>query len=309
LVGILLATTLPAQEVFTGLREEIEAIDAAHPETRLSVCGKILETGERFDYDSARQVSQIGAIRLQLAIEVLRRGAEGKLDLNRLVPASTVNVKSGPGILRLLPSVAMNLRDYTTAMIVQNDALATALLLEQVGLEAVNESARALGLTDTIFELERTPKNGQVNVERWRRVSSARDMVTLLSKIERGEVLDQAGTEALTAMLSHPKPSFLRLAFPRDVTVASITSSGQGSRSEAGFVTIGGKHLVYSVIVQRIRGGADETGEGNSAVNHIARALAARFSRLTQPVVSSSSSLSGSMSASSIGGESSSSSN
>lgn len=261
---------------FAALRAELEAIQADHPGGRVSVYARELGGAEAFEFNSSRAVNQVGAMRLHIISEIYRRAAAGKLDLKKVVPVSSVSVKSGAGVLRLLPSATLNLQDYATAMIVQNDAVATAVLLNEVGLDAVNASVREFGLTETSFTLERATTEVGADTERWRRVSSARDIAHTVEKIATGKVLDEASTREVMSALSHPKPSFIRPAFPRDATVATLATMNNTTRSEVAFVTLGERRIVICIIGQRSRERAQEV-DGNEIVNQVARKVAAHF--------------------------------
>src|SRR5207302_522350 len=59
----------------------------------------------------------------------------------------------GSGVLKdLTPPVALPVRDLATLMIVVSDNTAANLMIDLVGIDAINRSMRALGLTATVME-------------------------------------------------------------------------------------------------------------------------------------------------------------
>jgi beta-lactamase class A len=91
-------------------------------------------------------------IKIPVALEAETQFAAGRLDPTRQVTLRASHRTPGPaGFSLFSDDVTVSLRDLVTAMLTISDNAATDMLLEQVGLDAVNERCAGLGLAGTVL--------------------------------------------------------------------------------------------------------------------------------------------------------------
>jgi beta-lactamase class A len=213
-------------------------------------------------------------IKLPLLVELFRQDQRGGarlvdpyvVDAKDLVADSAMLAGMTPGVTRLTN------RDLATFMIGVSDNGATNVLIDRVGMQAVNGLLDSLGLRET--RLRR--KMMDVAAARAGRENTAtpRELAALLGKLHAGEILDAARTEACLAALATPKESFLGL--PEGTRYASKTGSLEGVRGEAGIVHATGRPFVIVVLAALAVDGEHAQG----VIGQIGRAAFETFDRL-----------------------------
>jgi beta-lactamase class A len=195
-----------------------------------------------------------------------RLGDPYVVDAKDVVADSAMLAGMTPGVTRL------SNRDLATFMIGVSDNGATNVLIDRVGMERVNARLDALGLRET--RLRR--KMMDVAAARAGRENTVtpRELASLLSKLQSGEVLDPAHTRGCLEALATPKESYLGL--PAGTRHASKTGSLEGVRGEAGIVYATGRPFVI-VVLAALAGDGDEP-EG--AIAQVGRAAFETFDRL-----------------------------
>jgi hypothetical protein len=89
-------------------------------------------------------------IKLFILLVLMRRIAAGDLTLEQRIPVLAGQQVGGSGVLKdLSAGIELPLRDVATLMIVLSDNTATNMLVDLLGLAAVNQTIRDLGLPDT----------------------------------------------------------------------------------------------------------------------------------------------------------------
>jgi beta-lactamase class A len=148
----------------------------------------------------------------------------------------------------LSDGVRLPLRDLVHLMIVVSDNTATNMLLDRFTADAVNDQAEKLGLKETrclrkimsgdqdtasgVSRAGRIPENKRFGLG----VSTPKEMVMLLEKIERGEVVSP---EASKEMIEILKRQQYRDGIARklgDIPVASKSGALDHLRSDVGIV-------------------------------------------------------------------------
>lgn len=226
------------------------------------------------DMDSGREVA-VGAdepvvlasvFKVPLLVTFHRQAARGLLDPSEQVTLSPDDRTAGPtGVSALLDEVRMSLRDLTCLMITISDNAAADVIMDRVGLEAVNATAAELGLRGTVIEVDGRELHetlltdagvGSV-AEVWARLDdpgvqgrlraldplrtsrgTPRDMTRLLSMIWRDEAAPPDGCEAMRRLLGlQVWPHRLSSGFPYDdVVVSGKTGTLPTLRNEVGAV-------------------------------------------------------------------------
>lgn len=210
---------------------------------RVSLFAKNLDTGASYGFGADDRVRTASTIKVPIMVEVFARVAEGKAKWDDELVLTEAKKVSGSGILlELSDGLRLTLRDAVRLMIILSDNTATNLILDQITTDAVNDRMDQLGLKQTRVlrkvggggesRAGMIPENKRFGLG----VSTPREMVALLEKLERGEVVN---TEASREMLAIMKRQQYRDGIPRalrGVEVANKTGALDRLRSDVGIV-------------------------------------------------------------------------
>src|SRR5690606_18704224 len=89
--------------------------------------------------------------KLPILVELCRRAAEDGETLDRpiSIPGNHIRTEGGTGLSCMLDDVTMSLRDLAFMMMSISDNRATDVLIDHLGLEAINKTTERFGLTQT----------------------------------------------------------------------------------------------------------------------------------------------------------------
>ncbi|HSB15680.1 MAG TPA: serine hydrolase [Bryobacteraceae bacterium] len=252
---ILLAALLPlaAQETSErpARRQEMER-RATETLARFqgTVCffAKNLDTGESFGIRENDRVRTASTIKLPVMAAVYAAVAEGRVRFADELVLQKENTVSGSGVLtEFTPGVRLPLRDVMHLMIVVSDNTATNMVLDKVPGDYVNEQMEKLGLKETrslrkvLGEAASAPRGisraGQVseNKRYGLGVSTPREMVMLLEKLERGEVVSKQASKEMIEVLKRQQYKD-GIGRTRKLPVASKSGALDHLRSDVGIV-------------------------------------------------------------------------
>ncbi|CAM4267333.1 serine hydrolase [Deinococcus marmoris] len=236
---------------------------------------------ELFALNPERVFPAASTIKVPLLILALEWAQAGRLDLEGRVTLQAADRVPGAGVLHELGSgLALSWRDVLTLMIVVSDNTATNLVIEQLGMDAVNGWLNAHGWTDTrlVGKLQLPPEQrnaAQLRGERNR--TTAREQTDILGRLVRGDLLDAAHTALALDILERQQY--------RDLIGRGLPRAENGEHlyrlaSKSG--ELGGVHhdvgVLYTprplVIALLSEGGMDRRElPGNHDVNLLSRAL------------------------------------
>jgi beta-lactamase class A len=187
----------------------------------VSLYAENLETGVSYGLRANEPVPTASTIKLPIMAELFFEAAEGKLDWNEKLRLTDQDKVSGSGVLRELSGGdELPIRDVMHLMIVVSDNTATNLILHRISGDAVNARMEKLGLTQTavmhdIMESKVVPngeaaagptgltkegaKPGNGNWGTGR--SCPRDMVAILEKLYRGQLVNKDSSDEMIAVL------------------------------------------------------------------------------------------------------------
>lgn len=117
-----------------------------------TLCVQPVDGGPTVELDADTPVTPASVIKVPIALTVLSRISDGRLDGRVRVRLPATRRTPGPvGISLMDDDVEMSLRDVTSLMLTISDNAATDALVDAVGVEAVNDLLAGLGLTDTVL--------------------------------------------------------------------------------------------------------------------------------------------------------------
>jgi beta-lactamase class A len=227
---------------------------------KVTFYAKNLKTGQTISREGNEPVRTASTIKLPIMIECFWEAAETKLKLSEPLELIENEKVTGSGILQeLTPGTKFPLRDLIDLMIVLSDNTATNLILNRIGGNAVNERMASLGLMQTrvmrkilrdapsgVTTEGARPENKKWGLGR----SSPQEMVVLLEKVYRGELIDKSSSDAMLAILKHQRD---RDGIARDlkgITVAEKTGALDALRSDVAIVYSPAGDLAMAITVE-----------------------------------------------------------
>jgi beta-lactamase class A len=235
-----------------------------------------LTSGDRFARYPDAVLPTASTIKLAVLYELYKRSDEGTLNLETAVPLDRrLAVAGGPGLF-YLGTPTLSLRDYAAMMVMLSDNTATNVLINSLGMDAINTRMRGLGLVNTrlrrlMLDLG-AARRGDENV------STAGEIARLLEAFYAGSGLKPGSRDEALAMLKVEKGerSPAQRGVPEGVEVACKPGELEGVRVDAAIVFVKNRPYVFSMMTSFLEN--DERGE--SMIEEASRLAYLYFSRL-----------------------------
>lgn len=137
-----------AADVAQALRD---AFAAAGVEGRLHAVD--LDGGAEIGIDADAPVVSASVFKLPVLVELCRQASAGEISLTQRVaiPAGHMPTGGGLGLSAMLDDVELSLRDLALLMMSISDNRATDVVMELLGLDAINATMRAGGFPGTVL--------------------------------------------------------------------------------------------------------------------------------------------------------------
>jgi beta-lactamase class A len=218
----------------------------------VTLYAKNLDSGTVYGLRADDPVRTASTIKLPIMIECFAEAAEGKLKLSEPLTLTQAEKVSGSGILEdLSDGDRLPLRDMIDLMIVLSDNTATNLILNRIGGNAVNTRMAQLGLRQTrvmrkilgdrndlkpepsgITHEGAKPENKKWGIGR----SSPHEMVILLEKLYRGELVSPDASREMIAILKRQRDQDGMGRDVKDVEIAHKSGALDALRSDVGII-------------------------------------------------------------------------
>ncbi|MBC7363890.1 MAG: serine hydrolase [Candidatus Aminicenantes bacterium] len=237
---------------------------------------KDLNTGQTFFWNEKEIFPQASSIKIAILLEVLKQAEEGRLKLEEFIDLKAEEKVGGGPILFYLgnPSLKISIRDLCVLMVVLSDNTATNILIDKVGMKAVNTRLSSLGLKQT--KLNRKMMDLKAAFEGRENISTPLEMMTLLEKIWKENILGEAYKKEFFSILAIPKDSPLQQAVPEGVIVADKPGELEAVRCDSGVVMLKKHPYVICVMTTYLSPQTD----GNAIIRQIGRLFFQHFDRL-----------------------------
>ena len=251
LVVALLATAalVPAQAPGT-LDQRIRAA-IAHFSGKVYLYAKNLDTGQSYALNPDERVQTASTIKLPIMAAVFAAVEAGKAKWTEELTLTQDERVSGSGILgEISNGVKLPIRDIVHLMIVVSDNTATNMIIQRFTADMVNAEMDKLGLRKTrslrkvrgdgndlkppsgFSAAGRLPENEKFGIG----VSTPREMVTLLEKIDRGEVVNPVASKEMIEILKRQQYREGIARHMGEIPVASKSGALDHLRSDVGIV-------------------------------------------------------------------------
>ncbi|HEY3134482.1 MAG TPA: serine hydrolase [Blastocatellia bacterium] len=183
-------------------------VEVAQFKGKVSLFAKNLDTGATYDLGGDNRVRTASTIKIAIMVEAFARIAEGKAKWTDEVVLTTAKKVSGSGVLQeLSDGLKLTLRDAVTLMMIVSDNTATNLVLDVLTTDAVNARMDSVGLKQTRV-LRKVGSGGTSRAGEdptlkpfGLGVTTPHEMVTLMEKLERGEVINPAASKEMLDLM------------------------------------------------------------------------------------------------------------
>lgn len=182
--------------------------EAAKFEGSVSLYARNLDTGAEYSFGGDERVRTASTIKVAVMIEAFARVAEGRAKWTDELLLTKEKKVSGSGILQeFSDGLHLTFRDAVTLMMVMSDNTATNLVIDVLGADSVNARMQSLGMTET--RLMRKIGGGGESVEGKKEENkrfglgrtTPHEMVRLLEKLERGEIVSPAVSKEMIELM------------------------------------------------------------------------------------------------------------
>lgn len=185
--------------------------------------------------NGATQHASASMIKLVVLAALLDKVAAGQIDLAAQVEVTSSDIVSGTGTVQDDGPGTYELRELARRMIADSDNTATNVIVDLIGMDAVNEEASKLGLTGTVMARKMMDMVAADQGMRNRMTSD--DAATVLNLIATGKLVNEQMSElAMNFLLQQTINAGLTDAIPAGVQVAHKTGELNQAEHDGGVV-------------------------------------------------------------------------
>lgn len=175
---------------------------------KVSLFAKNLDTGVTYDLGGDDRVPTASTIKIAVMVEAFARVSDGKSKWTDELVLTKEKKVGGSGILgEFADGLHLTLRDAVNLMMIMSDNTATNLVIDVLSADAVNARMESLGFKET--RLMRRVFGGGESLEGKKEENkrfglgrtTPREMISILEKLERGEVISPAASKEMLELM------------------------------------------------------------------------------------------------------------
>ena len=234
-----------------------------------------LTSGDRFQVNDALVFPQASAIKITILLELFRRAESDPGLLRRRIDMTDEVRTGGSGVLLHLTDggTSLSLEDYAIYMIVYSDNTGTNVLIDELGMDAINALSASLGAEDT--RLQRKMIQPEESARGNENLSTPRDAALIMERIASCDLpMGEAACARVREILEIYKGGPIRTPVPRSVPIAFKPGGITGVSTVWGLVDVPDRPYVISVM-------SSYGGNGGAVVEAVSAAAYDYFSRLS----------------------------
>ncbi|CCH53905.1 beta-lactamase [Fibrisoma limi BUZ 3] len=224
----------------------------------------LADSTRSFHHQADERVPSASLIKLPILIEAMERIKAGQLDPDEIHILTDSEKTGGDGILKTYSHRSrIAYRDIIRLMMIHSDNTATNILINELGMNAINQRIRSLGLAKT--QLNRVMMDTAAVRQGRENYVTAREMNQLLTKIYQHQIATPALCDQMLDILkqNENRQTIPRL-LPNTVVVAHKTGILSYVRGDVGII-YAPQPFVLSVLVQGV-----STAEAERIISEIA---------------------------------------
>jgi beta-lactamase class A len=244
-------STAPADSLDVRVKAELSTFKG-----KVSLFAKNLDTGVTYAIAPDDRVRTASTIKIAVMVEAFARVAEGKAKWSDEIILTKEKKVGGSGIMHeLSDGLRLTLRDGVNLMMVVSDNTATNLVLDVLTTDAVNARMESLGFKNIkilrkVFgggdsAANKDPENRKYGLG----LATSREMVLLLERIERGEVVNAAASKEMIELMKREQARFAIGRSLPGVPLASKYGALDNLRSAIGIIYSKRGRIAMSITV------------------------------------------------------------
>ena len=175
---------------------------------KVNLFAKNLDTGATYEFGGDERVPTASTIKIAVMVEAFARVAEGKAKWTDELVLTKEKKVGGAGILQEFgDGLRLTFRDGVTLMMVLSDNTATNLVIDVLTADAINLRMDSLGFKETRLMRrvfgggESTEGKKEENKRFGLGRTTTREMVLIMEKLERGEVISPAASKEMLELM------------------------------------------------------------------------------------------------------------
>ncbi len=239
---LLIISPALAQQPHAVLDAKIKA-ELAGFKGNVYMYAKNLDTGEEYALRSDERVKTASTIKIAVMVEAFARVAEGKAKWTDELVLEKQKKVGGSGILNeFSEGLRLTLRDAVHLMMLVSDNTATNLVLDVLTTDAVNARMESLGFKN-IKILRKVFGGGdsaagkiEANKKFGLGFATSREMVQLLEKLERGEVVNKDSSKQMIELMKREQVRYAIGRSLSDTPMATKYGALDRLRSAVGII-------------------------------------------------------------------------
>ncbi|MCE5284449.1 MAG: class A beta-lactamase-related serine hydrolase [Pelosinus sp.] len=234
------------------LQEKLER-EFSRYQCRWGIVIKNYATGEKLTINPDMPFPSASMIKVPILYEVMRQTAAGSLSLDEMLPVTKDVRVDGAGILfELRPDIQMTIRELATLMIVLSDNTATNMLIDRIGMKAVNTTMHKLGLTSTHLRRRMmdfaAARRGEENQ------TTAAEMAQIFELILNSTGLPHEYSAAMLDILKRQQVrDKLPFYLPEETVLASKTGTLPGAEHDGGILYLSNGTYIISIFTADLK--------------------------------------------------------
>jgi beta-lactamase class A len=256
------------------LQSDLEAVVAAY-EGVAGLHVLDLTTGDRFGVRDDFVFPQASAIKVTILLELFRRAETEPGILRKRVEMTDAVRTAGSGVLQVLTNggSALSLEDYAIYMVLHSDNTATNVLIDELGMGAINALSASLGAPETL--LQRKMIRPEESARGNENLSTPRSAATIMERIARCDLpMSEAACRRVRAILEIPKDGPIRTPVPSSIPIAFKPGGITGVATVWGLVAVPDRPYVLVVM-------SNYGGDGGAVIEDVSALAFDYFSRLS----------------------------
>ncbi len=245
------STELVLKREMPALKTQLQGLIDQNEGLTAGVMVVDLERGSYASINANRQFASASTIKLPILVALLAEADAGNLDMGESLTMELEDIVDEAGEMQFQPpGTQFSVLETATEMIRISDNTATNLLIKRLGgMTLLNERFRSWGLKQTALQ-NMLPDLGGTNT------ISPKDLVTLLGRVNRGDILSAAGRDRLFQILQTTETNdLLPQGIGPGATIAHKTGNIGKSIGDVGLVQMpSGKNYLMMAMVERPHG-------------------------------------------------------
>ncbi|MFN6187948.1 MAG: serine hydrolase [Microcystis sp.] len=241
-------TTLVLNENISSLNQKLQALAVKYPKLQAGALFIDLDNGAYANFRGDTIFAAASTIKIPILVAFFEDVDAGKIRLDEPLVATKDVMASGSGDMQYLgANKTYTALETATKMNVISDNTATNMLIKRMGgKKALNQRFQAWGLTSTVINNPLPDLEGT-------NTTSPRDLVTILGKVNQGELLSLRSRDRLLNIMQETRTrTLLPQGIEKSADIAHKTGDIGSMLADAGIIDMpNGKRYLGAVMVKR----------------------------------------------------------